>query len=228
MKKVKVHLQGKLKEICDGNDVVELGAGTPRMAIRALESMFGHEVRQHIGPNKWHMYIGEDSDGNDISERDIDSKLTNNDLYIIPYVEGASGRTGQVILGVVLVVAGVFLAMYDGGTTLGAGTSLVAGSLVSAGVGMILQAFFAPDEANMRERPEERNSFLFSGATNTSEQGQPVPLIFGRFRTGSVVVSAGLDVEELMNYWIPPYEEGSGGGGTEPIDPGFPPYIDPD
>lgn len=224
MKKIKVHLSGKLKKLCDDNDTVEVGAATPRMAIRALQSMYGDEVKRHIAPNKWQLYEGEGEDIN-IAPQHIDSKLQSKDLHIIPYVEGASGRTGQIILGVVLVVAGVFIGMYDGGTTMQAGMAALSGAFISAGVGMILQAFFAPDEANMRERPEERNSFLFSGATNTSQQGQAVPLVFGRFRTGSVVVSAGLDVEELMNYWIPAYD--GGGDATPNPDPWFPDYISP-
>lgn len=47
------------------------------------------------------------------------------------------------------------------------------------------------------ERPEERPGFQFNGPVNTAEQGQPVPIIVGRMRVGSVVISAGLAAKQL-------------------------------
>lgn len=48
-----------------------------------------------------------------------------------------------------------------------------------------------------RDRPDQRPSFIFRGPTNVIEQGTPVPLVYGKMRTGSVVVSAGIISEEL-------------------------------
>jgi predicted phage tail protein len=44
---------------------------------------------------------------------------------------------------------------------------------------------------------DNRPSFVFNGPVNVQEQGGPMPLVYGRFRTGSVVGSAGLAVEQL-------------------------------
>jgi len=216
MKKVKLHLQGELQELCGGNSIIEIGAQTPRMAIRALISRYGNKVKQLIAPNKWHLYVGSDKDEDNISQMDIDREIEQDDLYIIPYIQGAGGRLGQIIIGVLLIVAGVLLSPIN--APLGA-------ALISTGVGMILQAFFAPDVPNARETPEERSSFLFNGATNTSQQGQPVPLVFGRFRTGSALVSAGLDVEQLMNYGTPIYPGDDGSGGGSILPPLQPPWF---
>jgi len=46
---------------------------------------------------------------------------------------------------------------------------------------------------------ERAESYLLSGPTNTSVQGIPVPLIYGRVRVGAVLASAGLVVEELAS-----------------------------
>ena len=46
--------------------------------------------------------------------------------------------------------------------------------------------------ASSREEATRTASFIFDGAQNTTEQGHVVPLIYGRFRTGSVVGSAGI------------------------------------
>jgi predicted phage tail protein len=40
-------------------------------------------------------------------------------------------------------------------------------------------------------------SFSFSGIVNTSQQGMPVPIVYGRVFTGSAVLSSGLDVAQL-------------------------------
>jgi predicted phage tail protein len=40
-------------------------------------------------------------------------------------------------------------------------------------------------------------SFSFSGIVNTSQQGLPVPIIYGRAFAGSAVISAGLDAVQL-------------------------------
>ncbi len=43
----------------------------------------------------------------------------------------------------------------------------------------------------------QRPSFLFNGSTNTSEQGSPVPLVYGQMRTGSVLISVGVQTENI-------------------------------
>lgn len=63
------------------------------------------------------------------------------------------------------------------------------------------------------EREEDRTSAVFDGGVNVSEQGNVVPLVYGRMRTGSVVVSAGFRISDV------PYSGfgdlvGNGGGIT--------------
>jgi predicted phage tail protein len=43
----------------------------------------------------------------------------------------------------------------------------------------------------------DHQSFLFSGPQNVVEQGGPVPLVYGEFRTGSTIVSIGIAPEEI-------------------------------
>jgi predicted phage tail protein len=47
------------------------------------------------------------------------------------------------------------------------------------------------------ERPENQPSYTFNGAVNTTAQGQPVPLGYGRLVVGSAVISAGIDVDQV-------------------------------
>jgi predicted phage tail protein len=41
-------------------------------------------------------------------------------------------------------------------------------------------------------------SFTFSGIVNTSKQGLPVPVAYGRLFVGSAVISSGLDVNQTV------------------------------
>ena len=64
---------------------------------------------------------------------------------------------------------------------------------------------FFPDRA----APDDRPSFLFNGVTNNSQQGGPVPLVFGTHLVGSVVINAGLNAEDIP-YVAPPQTGGRG------------------
>ena len=44
---------------------------------------------------------------------------------------------------------------------------------------------------------DPQESYSFSGIQNTSRQGTPVPIVYGETVVGSVVISAGLDVDDI-------------------------------
>jgi predicted phage tail protein len=46
------------------------------------------------------------------------------------------------------------------------------------------------------ESPEETPSFLFNGVTNTTEQGNPVPVVYGEVVTGCQQIAVGLAPED--------------------------------
>lgn len=85
-----------------------------------------------------------------------------------------------------------------------AGATVTYGNIAMFGAMMALQGAAqmlspqpnAPETAS-RERPDQRPSFVFNGAVNTTEQGGPVPPVYGRMRVGSNVISASLEVEQI-------------------------------
>jgi predicted phage tail protein len=128
-------------------------------------------------------------------------------IRIVPVVAGA-GAAGRIILGAVLI--GV--AIFSGGIGFGAsvffatagqaasfGTALVAGAgnlgiaLVLGGVAQLL----TPTPKVGVSESDPRRSYSFSGIQNVSRQGVPVPVIYGEVFTGSVVISAGINTEEV-------------------------------
>ncbi|MDT8372133.1 MAG: tail assembly protein [Gammaproteobacteria bacterium] len=111
-------------------------------------------------------------------------------IRIIPVVSGASGF-GRILLGVALVG---FAMVFPGPL---ASLAMSAGkSLILSGVAQLL---FTPQQSQQEiaERPENRPSFFFNGAVNTTRQGNAVPVCYGRMVVGSQVISSGLSVEQI-------------------------------
>jgi predicted phage tail protein len=139
------------------------------------------------------------------SERDVFS--------IAPVLTGAGQGFGQVLAGIGLVAlaiiagpaVGGFLGLgagLAGGAGLIGGTAAVAiggigASLILGGVAQMLSP--QPDISALQRGKEAARleSFSFSGIVNTSQQGMPVPIVYGRAFVGSAVLSSGLDVAQL-------------------------------
>ena len=74
---------------------------------------------------------------------------------------------------------------------MGIGTSLALG-----GVAQLLTP--TPTLSLGTDSPNDpRKSYSFSGIQNTSRQGTPVPIVYGEMLVGSVVISAGIDVDQV-------------------------------
>ncbi len=118
-------------------------------------------------------------------------------IKIVPVVAGA-GKTLKVIVGVALIAAAIFypplaaVTLY-GTTTLAAVAFSVGVSLTLAGVAEML----APQPPTPSKGPENLPSYAFNGPVNTTAQGYPVPVGYGRMIVGSAVISAGQTVEEM-------------------------------
>lgn len=200
-----IKLYGKLAELC-GVDQVELVGDTLRIIAAGLSSRFGSQVRQFIRDNNWEIVNETKTARRAMCNEEVDNLLGSAGvIHFYPCVTGSGGRTGQIIAGIVLIVVGVAINYFSAGSL-----TAVGNGFITAGIGMIIGAILAPSAPKQREKPEERASFMFNGPTNTSEQGGPVPVVYGIFKTGSVVVSAGIDVEEIQVYTSPI------GGNTSP------------
>ena len=200
-----VKVYGHLAEHC-GQSVFEALVRTPAEAIRFLLCNFpslrgvmrdGHykvaasdlELDLADHPEQLHYPLG-----------------TDEVVRVIPVITGAGGvgkiLAGAALIGVSLLVPGAgvagtsFLASATGAATFGAGLAAAAGSigaaLVLGGVAdLITPVPRAPDVDN-----DPRENFNFSGIQNVTREGVPVPIVYGEMIVGSVVVSAGLNVDD--------------------------------
>ena len=82
------------------------------------------------------------------------------------------------------------------GTTIGTVLSGVGAAMILGGVSEML--FPMPKEPDYSSEGDPRISFNFSGTQNTSRAGTPVPIVYGEIFTGSVVISAVIDTEQVQ------------------------------
>lgn len=192
------NLYGSMQEKYPG--VFKMDVATPAEAIRAMcIQLPGFE--EDIKAGNWRLVRG-DLEGNDeVNEDGLQMTLGNqNEMHLIPVIEGANSGAGMIIVGIVMIVA----AFFTGGTSIAAwgamSTMLAATGLGMAVGGIIASTTKMPGagaSASGNEREADKASFLFDGPTNQSTQGVAVPRGYGRMLIGSIVVSAGLYAEPM-------------------------------
>lgn len=174
---------------------------SPAEAVRALCATLPG-FRQHVIAHSRPGYRVLDGR----SARSIDTLALPADdvIRIVPVTAGAGRGMGTVILGAALIAVGVATggagltlaaAWEAGGMTLAGFFAFNVGmSLALGGVAQMLSP--QPKTPGAPEQPENRPSYVFDGPVNTTAQGNPVPVCYGRLIVGSQVISAGVAAEE--------------------------------
>lgn len=183
MKLRKIKLFGKLAKLCKTNEV-ELVGDDMRIITAGLVNMFGVEVKNFIRNNKFHILVkSKKTKYKDLSMDNITHKLDSSvdQIKIMPVIEGAGGKLFNIIVGIVLIVVGVWTGNYQ---------------LAVTGGAMLLGGLLTPSLPNSRE--EKPNSFIFNQPNNVTEQGQPVNIVYGRFKCGSIIASSGQYADYLF------------------------------
>lgn len=118
-------------------------------------------------------------------------------IRIVPVLSGA-GAVGRIIAGIALVAFSLLLPGIGAaiGGALMTKIGLFGGALILGGVAQLLTPTAkVPQGADSQDDP--RKSYSFSGIQNVSRQGVPVPIVYGETIVGSVVISAGINTEEV-------------------------------
>jgi predicted phage tail protein len=199
---------------------------TPAEAIRALSANFEGFQRELCEAGErgigYMVQIGRDAMQ---SLDEIDNPTGSMEaISITPVLQGAGGGgVGQIFAGIGLIAAAIVLGpiglgvLGATGATAGVATAIgyVGAALILGGTSQLLSPTISdspgtfgatsPTRARARdsftpennEIADNRASYIFNGAVNLTAQGNPVPILYGRMRVGSVVVSAGLSVEDI-------------------------------
>lgn len=190
-------------------------------AIRMLLANFPG-LERHMADQHYKVIV--DNYESDLDEIHYPASQT---IKIVPVLGGAGGGTGKILAGVALIAAAIVFAplgagflglgagaISAGGSAFLAGVSGIVGSvgvaLVLGGVSQLLSPTpqlgqLGPATSNIGNRTttteatelDPQESYSFSGIQNTSRQGIPVPVVYGETIVGSVVISAGIDVDTI-------------------------------
>lgn len=173
---------------------------TPAEAIRMLQANFknfAEYLTTHSEPG-YHVFVSKTN----IGETDLTNPISDKDVIkIVPVIVGAGNNPW------VRIIVGAAIIYFSGGLASGAVaagmTGATAGTFVAIGASLVLggvsQLLFAPPEVKMTQDQGVTNapSYSFDGSVNTTRQGNPVSVGYGRLRVGSQVISAGLFTEAI-------------------------------
>ena len=192
MKVVKVY--GALRKKL-GQCRFEFYADTPAQALKALCVNFPGLERWLIDREGegigFRVTVGRERITNDNVE-DLVLPWSEREVFsITPVICGAGRGFGEILAGIGLIALS-FVVPFASTVLFNFGVALVLG-----GVAQMLSP--QPDLGFNNGKDAARlESFTFSNIVNTSKQGLPVPIAYGRVFTGSAVVSSGLDVDQLV------------------------------
>lgn len=137
----------------------------------------------------------------------IHDPIGKSEVSFVPIIAGAGGNTSRIILGAALIGVAIIApgAGMVGLQFAGTGGALAQPLMASLGnIGLALVLTGVSNILFPQEKPEDfeddkdpRISFSFSGIQNTSRAGTSVPIVYGEVITGSVVISAGIDTDQV-------------------------------
>ena len=190
----KVRLYGQLAEFV-GRKVIEADLSSAAEAVRMLIANFP-ELDRHMADQNYKVLVGDGA----LTLDDLHDPVGREDIKIVPVIAGAGGDIGRILVGAALIGASFIPGLQTAlvfGTQVSTIAGTLGGALVLGGLANIISPVpglpQGPDTAQ-----DPRKSFSFSGIQNTSRGGTPVPIVYGKTLTGSVVISAGIDTEQVQ------------------------------
>lgn len=167
-------------------------------AIRALSSQvegFKDYMQSEVGSRmKYAVFV----DGKNVGKHDEKSWKCAREVRIIPVPTGSkSGGLFNVVFGAVIMAT----AFITGGASLAAMGAFASSAFMMGGaiaLGGVMQ-MISPQQGGMKlqsQSAENRPSYAFGGAVNTTAAGYPVPLPYGYRTVGGAIWSAGSYAED--------------------------------
>lgn len=182
-----IRVYGRLAKFL-GKRVFRAEVATAAEAVRFLVANFP-QLEKHMADQHYRVSVG----GYGLGEDELHDPAGQQQIKIVPVLAGA-GAVGRIIAGVALIA----LSFIPGIGALGVSLMIgVGASLVLGGVSELLTPVPAMIGSMTDKQKDPRKSYSFSGIQNTSRQGLPVPIVYGETMVGSVVISAGVDAEQV-------------------------------
>lgn len=210
MKKVEIKLHGILgKEL--GRRFFNLAVSSVGEALHAINILTSNRLNKILnnhGHEKFNVVInGRTFSHNkflDPNDKEIYNEVANSELSlktnkletidIIPVIEASDSDIFAIILGVILIIAGVFTF----GSSAYLGMALIVGGIGVVAAGVINLLSKPPSFEPFQEiGGVTKKSYLFNGPENVIGEGGPVPVGYGRLIVGSQTVSASYDIYNI-------------------------------
>ena len=206
----KIKLYGELAEFV-GHKEFEVKADTLAHAVSFLVNNF-EGIDKFMNPKYYQVKVGNYA----IDESEVHHPIGKEDIHFTPVITGAGRGFGRILLGAALIGL-AFIPFAGSGTGLGMlfgkgpvfgihklgqvgmlskALAGVGGALVLSGVSEML--FPLPKFDDFDSEGDPRLSFSFNGIQQTNRAGTPVPIVYGEIFTGSVVISASVDTEQVQ------------------------------
>ena len=201
----KIKLYGELAKFV-GHKEFEIKADTLAHAMSFLRNNFPG-IEQHMNDKYYKLKVG----NYELDKSELGDPIGQQDIHLIPVITGAGRGLGKILLGAVLigmaVVSGgagfAFGSKGVGFIATGAAPNALMAAIGNIGIGLTLMGVSEmliplPKKPDFSSEEDPRLSFNFSGIQQTSRAGTPVPIVYGEIFTGSVVISASVDTEQVQ------------------------------
>ena len=193
----KVKLYGDLAEFV-GHKEFDVKVNSVAQAVSFLINNFP-ETEGYMSNRYYKVLVNE----YEIDDTQIHEPTGKQEISFVPVISGAGGNTGRLLLGAALI--GIAIVNPFGAASIGTfgGTPILVSKAVGfLGVGLALSGvsgllFPTPKPKEFSNEQDPRISFGFSGIQQSSRAGSSHPICFGEVFTGSVVISAGIDTEQV-------------------------------
>lgn len=199
----KLKLYGELAEFI-GHKEFEVKVNSISQAVSFLVCNFP-KSEAYIAERSYKVLVGD----YEVGEDELAHPIGQSDLHFVPVIAGAGGTTRKILGGAALVglafATGGASFSFTSGLTFSSsalGGAFIAQTVTYIGAGLALSGVSdfllpTPKTPDFSSEQDPRLSFQFSGIQNTSRAGTPVPIVYGEIFTGSVVISAGVDTEQV-------------------------------
>ena len=193
----KVKLYGDLAEFV-GHKEFDVKVNSVAQAVSFLINNFP-ETEGYMSNRYYKVLVNE----YEIDDTQIHEPTGKQEISFVPVISGAGGNTGRLLLGAALI--GLAIVNPFGTAAIGTfgGTPILVSKAVGfLGVGLALSGvsgllFPVPKPKEFSNEQDPRISFGFSGIQQSSRAGSSHPICYGEVFTGSVVISAGIDTEQV-------------------------------
>lgn len=182
----------------------ELDIATPAEAFRAISAncprFLAHLMESDKAGVGYRVVIGE----RDLNAEELGDPTGRETLHLVPMPAGAKSGFGKIILGAAFIalsfVPGLNVALFAGAPGM-LGTVSLSSIAFGIGVNMVLggvaQMLAGTPKSTEAPSSVDKPSYYFNGPTNRMQQGDPVPIGYGRMLIGAMPVSAGISTENI-------------------------------